>query len=125
MSIPTLRMDGRHLSFDRLLFYLVALVVTYLVISPIILLIFSSFKSTGDRLPIEGVPWTLANYAIVLQSPETYVLLRNSLVYAFSSVMGALAIAVPLVWLTERTDLPGKNLLFTLLRLSLRFLKMS
>lgn len=115
LNIASLRVDRSFFSFDRILFYLVALLVTYLVVSPLVLLIISSFKSTADRLPIEAVPWTLANYTNVISSPETYVLLQNSLLYAFCSVAGALAIAVPFVWMTERTDIPGKNFLFTLL----------
>ncbi len=118
-GFPKLQRMRSYLSLDKLFFYLIAVFVIYLVISPLILLVLSSFKSTGDRLPTEAVPWTLANYSQVLQSPETYILFRNSLLYALCSVSGALAIAIPLVWLTERTDLPGKNLLFTLLLIPL------
>ena len=102
-------------SADKLIFLFTTSVVVYLVLPPIALLILSSFKSTADRLPVEPGPLTLSNYVQVLSTGDTYLLFQNSLIYAFSCVVGALAIAILMVWLTERTDLPGKNLVFTLL----------
>jgi len=107
------------LSFEKLIFFLPAAVVAYLVLPPLALLLLSTFRSTADRLPFEPGPWTLANYLQVFSSGETYVLFQNSLVYALCSVLSALAIAVVLVWLIERTDIPGGNLLFTLLLIPL------
>jgi iron(III) transport system permease protein len=84
-----------------------------LTLPPLAMLFISSVKSTADKLPIEPAPWTLSNYQQVFASSETYVLLQNSLVYAFGAVALSVSIAVVLVWLIERTDLPGRNLVFT------------
>jgi iron(III) transport system permease protein len=100
-----------------LLFFLPAAIVVYLVVPPLILLGVSSFKSTEDRLPLEGGPWTLANYAHVLGGAETWGLVLNSLVYALATVVIALTIAALVVWLIERTDLPGSNVVFGLVML--------
>ncbi len=106
-------------SGDRIIFFLITLIVTYLILCPVVVLIISSLKAAGDRLPLEDAPWTIRNYVNVFSAGETYVLFRNSIVYSLSSVSGALVIAAALVWLTERTDIPGRNLVFTLLLLPL------
>lgn len=110
---------GSRFSCASIIFLLITLIVTYLVLCPLLFLIVSSFKATADRLPIEGVPWTIRNYIVVFSAGETYLLFRNSIIYALSSVCGALFLATALVWLTERTNIPGCNLIFTLLLLPL------
>src|SRR5262249_27261427 len=99
------------------LFIVPAAIVVWLVAPPIAVLVISSFKSTADRLPLEPGPWTLVNYAQVLGSPETYVLLQNSVVYALATLTIALVLAAAVVWLLERTDLPGRSLIFALVML--------
>jgi iron(III) transport system permease protein len=99
------------------LILLPAAVVAYLVLPPLLLLVVSSFNSKADQLPLEGGAWTIANYVRVLGSAETYVLFERSLAYAFATVVIALAISALLVWLIERTDLPGRNAVFGLVML--------
>ncbi|HLH98039.1 MAG TPA: iron ABC transporter permease [Xanthobacteraceae bacterium] len=99
------------------LFALPAAIVAYLVVPPLVLLVVSSFNSTADQLPLEGGAWSLANYVRILGSADTYVLLQRSLIYAFATVMIALTIAALLVWLIERTDLPGRNAVLGLIML--------
>lgn len=94
-----------------------ALIVLYLVVPPIILLVVSTFKSTADSLPLEPGPFTLANYMQVFTDPDTFVLFRNSIVYALATVSISLAIGVVLVWIIERTDLPGKGIVLALVLL--------
>ncbi len=116
MTMPTGGSGNSGLS-GFLLVLLPAAVVAYLVVPPLVLLVVSSFNSTADQLPLEGGGWTLANYALVLGSADTYVLLERSLIYALATVAIALAIAAVLVWLIERTDLPGRSLVFGLIML--------
>ncbi|MBI2988758.1 MAG: iron ABC transporter permease [Deltaproteobacteria bacterium] len=104
---------------EKLLFVSVTLVIVYLTLPPLAMLFLSSVKSTADKLPIEPAPWTLSNYHQVLADSETYVLLQNSLIYASGVVALSLAIAIVLVWLIERTDLPYRNLVFTLILIPL------
>jgi iron(III) transport system permease protein len=55
----------------------------------------------------------------VFTASETLVLLQNSVIYAGCTVLFAFIIALTLVWCIERTDLPARNLVFTLLLLPL------
>ena len=49
--------------------------------------------------------------------PDTYILFRNSLIYALATVTISLSIGIVLVWLIERTDLPAKELVLALVLL--------
>ena len=94
-----------------------AAIVAYLVLPPLLLLLVSSFNSTADQLPLDGGAWTLANYVRVLGGAETYLLFERSLTYAFVTVVIALTVSALLVWLIERSDLPGRNVVFGLVML--------
>ncbi|MDH3240918.1 MAG: hypothetical protein OEO83_09650, partial [Alphaproteobacteria bacterium] len=63
----------------KLVFFLPAVLVIYLILPPLILLVVSTFKSTGDTLPLEPSPWTLDNYMLVFSDPDTFILFQNSL----------------------------------------------
>ncbi len=49
-----------------------------------------------------------ANFVAVYTDPFVYRAILNTLVFAAVSVVVALVIAVPMAWLVERTDLPGR-----------------
>lgn len=80
----------------------------YLVLVPIVMLVWSSFKPTG--MPLEG-GFTLDHYRDVYGDPATVGLAWNSIVFAFGSMVLAMVTGVALAWLTERTDLPGRTAL--------------
>ena len=101
----------------KLFFIVPTIIVAYLVLPPLVLLIISTFKASGDHLPLEPVPWTLQNYVHAFSDPDTYILFQNSLIYAFASVFIAITLASILVWLIERTDMPGRNVIFGLVLL--------
>ena len=58
-------LSGRSWAFG-----LTLLIVSYLVIVPLITLLYASIKSTEDKLPFETTATTLANYALVFSSPS-------------------------------------------------------
>ena len=101
----------------KLVFIVPAVIVIYLVVPPLLLLVISTFKSNANQLPLDPGPWTLTNYVRVFSNVETFILFRNSLIYALATVSLSLAIAGVLVWLMERTDLPARNLVFGLILL--------
>ncbi len=109
----------RIFSAEKLIYLIPGAIVTYLVLPPLALLILSSFRSTQDKLPIEAVPWTLSNYIQVFTSAESYVLFQNSLTYALCTVVAATAVAVALVWLIERSDMPYGDLCLSLVLIPL------
>jgi iron(III) transport system permease protein len=79
---------------------------------PVAMVILMSLR-TG--FPGEDVPFTLENFAAVYLTPRTYDVLLNTLFFAVSSVVITLLIAVPLVWILMRTDIPFKKTIYVLL----------
>jgi iron(III) transport system permease protein len=63
--------------------------------------------------------YTLANYRELLTDPFVLQVIKNTLVFAVSSTLVALVIGLPIAWLAERTTLPGKTLVYTLMTLGL------
>ena len=61
---------------------------------------------------------TLAHYARVLGDPPLQRALWNTVVLAFWSGVVALAIGIPMAWLSARTDLPGRRLIQSLIMAS-------
>ena len=93
---------------------LLTLIVLALVAAPVVVLVVASFRPAGE-LPFTGKMWTTAAYAEVFGSASTYRLLKNTLLYAAGAMAVSLPLAFALAWLTERTDLPGRRLLYTLM----------
>jgi len=95
--------------------FIVAVVILLLLVTvPLILLLVSSFK-TGT--PGNLKDWTATNYERVLQTPETYRALANTVVVATVATSISLFFAIIFAWLVERTDMPFRNLSWTLLLL--------
>lgn len=113
LVVPRPRMNAarRAIPPDRLILIGVGAIIGYLVLAPFAMLLFSSIKSTGDRLPIEAGPLTLQNYADVFLSARTYQLLGTTLVYAASALLVGLTLATLFAWMLERTNVPLRSLL--------------
>jgi len=79
--------------------------------------IWLSFRAGNPGDP--AAHYTLANYAEVFLEPRTYTVLADTLGFACVTLAVALAIGIPAAWLAERTDLPGKPLLFTAMTVGL------
>jgi iron(III) transport system permease protein len=69
--------------------------------------------------PGEIVGYGWANYRDVFADPRTYRVLLDTLGFATGSLAVSFAFGIPTAWLVERTDLPGKALLFTLMTVGL------
>ncbi len=95
------------------------LAVLYMVAAPLAMLLFSSIRATGNTLPFEATTFTLANYVKVFSSGLTYRLLLNTLWYAAGSLTLGLTLGVTFSWLFERTNIPGRTLLLTLIMTTL------
>lgn len=83
---------------------------------PVAMVILMSLR-TG--FPGEDVPFTLQNFAEVYLTPRTYEILVNTLMFAVGSVAVTLLIAVPLVWILMRTDIPLKKTIYVLLTIGI------
>jgi iron(III) transport system permease protein len=93
----------------------VSFIVILLVLPPIGVLLFSSVRSTADRLPFEATSFTGTNYIHVFFSDVTYRLLFTTALYAVGTVALAMAIAIAFAWFLERTDVPFRRTLFVLI----------
>jgi iron(III) transport system permease protein len=95
-------------------------VLGYLILGPLAILIYSSFRGTKNSLPFEAQsPWTLENYTDVFGSSSTYTVMGNTFVYAAGALAVSFALSVALAWLVERTDMPLRSTVFTVVIASL------
>ena len=87
----------------------VVLILTALLLGVILM----SFRAP----PAGGGHYTLNGYRDVFQDPFTYKVFLNTALFSIMTVAVALFVAVPLAWVVERTDLPGKSLVYVLMSL--------
>jgi iron(III) transport system permease protein len=79
-------------------------VLVFLVVSPMLRLVISSFQRTSDG------GFTFANYAIAYGVPRHIHALVNSLWLGGTVTLLSAVLAIPIAWAISRTDMPGKNL---------------
>ncbi|MGH7845879.1 MAG: ABC transporter permease [Candidatus Binatia bacterium] len=83
-----------------------------LILVPLVRLILSSFQLGHPAMP-EG--WTLQNYVAAYSLPTFYQALGTTVVLSAVGTVVTLAIAILFAWLIERTDMPLRNLAWTLI----------
>jgi iron(III) transport system permease protein len=94
----------------------VVAVLIFLVLGPLLMLVMSTFRDSNGTLPFSpGATWTLDNYSKVFLSPTTYRLLLTTLVFSLGSLALSFSVSVLLAWLTERTNMPFRNVIFVLI----------
>jgi iron(III) transport system permease protein len=84
----------------------------YLIIVPLLFLVWSSFRSAPIGFPSE---FTLKNYISAYGDPRTYVLFGNTFVFAVSAAAVSLFLGVVFAWLLERTNVPFRDTLYALM----------
>src|SRR5918995_7291910 len=99
----------RKLSIRSFAFGSTIIVVSYLVLVPLIMLLYASVKSTEDKLPFETTGMTLANYITVLTSSSTLPIFLNTFYFTAGSLVIGLPLAVLMAWLLERTAIPARR----------------
>ena len=68
--------------------------------------------------PLDSSVYTLQNFRDLYLYPFVYGALYNTAVFTAVTVFVALFFAVPIAWLAERTDLPGRSLVFPMMTAS-------
>src|SRR5919199_6287538 len=63
--------------------------------------------------------YSLRNYAELVSDPFVLTVLWNTAQFALAATCCALAIGLPIAWLTERTTLPGKAFVYAIMTLGL------
>lgn len=114
------RLKVRRLKGRTWFIILTSAVIIYLVIGPLAMLVFSTFRRTDGTLPFERAStWSLENYQSVFLSSETYSVLWATFIFTAGSLVLSFTISIALSWLIERTDLPLRNTFYTLVIASL------
>src|SRR5919201_929332 len=96
---------------------LLALVPMALLIVFVLTLVWVSFQ-TGI-IGTAGAVYTLGNYAALVGDPFVLTVLWNTAQFAVGATCWALLLGLPIAWLTERTSLPGKALVYAIMTLGL------
>jgi iron(III) transport system permease protein len=110
------RLVAIHLRTSPILLALAALPM-FVILVLVVALVWISFQ-TG----IIGTPsatYTLNNYVEILGEPFVLKAFWNTLVFTLATTFTALVLGLPIAWLTERTNMPGKGLVYTIMTLGL------
>jgi iron(III) transport system permease protein len=101
----------------RLVLVVGAGAAVYLIAVPLAMLLFAAFRGPADFLPFEpGAQWTLQHVLALFDDPVIYRrILPDTFVFVVGTVALVCCIAFTLAWLVERTDLPGREVLFSLI----------
>jgi raffinose/stachyose/melibiose transport system permease protein len=118
------RSDTLRKYMPRFFQYLVLSIVTLIIIVPIVILFFSSLKTTGEMFlhpytPPNPPHWE--NYGQIIFSPTFWLLLRNSLIVMVASTAGVLVVCSLSAFVFSRMQFRGKDLAFNFLTLGLMF----
>jgi iron(III) transport system permease protein len=97
---------------SNLVLILITAFLLLLILVPLARLILSSFQLGHPAMP-EG--WTLQNYLAAYSLPAFYRALTTTVVLSAVGTVITLAIALLFAWLIERTDMPLRNLAWTLI----------
>ena len=103
---------------DAVQFTIAALVIAFLiyqVVTPLLFLLWGSFKTTRPGAAgFFALDLTLSNYVRAVSQGQFASAVINSFVYSSAAAFGALGLAIPLAWITERTDAPARSAIYGL-----------
>src|ERR1700716_3060879 len=88
------------------------LILCLLVVLPLGTMVVASLRPAGT-LPFDAAPFILSNFSSVFAAPDTLNMLRNTAIYASVPIALALPLAFGLAFLTERTDLPLRDAVYS------------
>ena len=94
-----------------------AVLASLTVFSLLVVIFWLSFVdgSPGD----DDLTYTLSFYSEIFLDPFTDRVLFNTVLFSTITLAVALTLALPMAWIVERTDFPGKPIVFTLLTIAL------
>ncbi|MBN9087004.1 MAG: iron ABC transporter permease [Reyranella sp.] len=94
-----------------------ALAALYLVMAPLLALLSTAFRGPSDLLPFEpGAHWTVDNLLeVYLGTNLLSTVLPSTAIFVLGSVVVTFFTAFTLAWLVERTDLPWRTTIFTVI----------
>ena len=87
--------------------------ITTLVVAVVWMGFFEGLPGDEDR------QFTFSRYNEIFFDPDTYKLFWTTIQFSVVSIVVACGFGIPAAWIAERTDLPGKTLLFTFMTIGL------
>lgn len=103
-----------RMSTSSIVAILLLALMVLLVIAPLIILFRTSLAPAGE-LPFATDIYTLDNYRKALSNPRMLTLIGNTLTYALGSVLIGVTLAFGAAWFVERTDMPLKTTVRTMM----------
>jgi iron(III) transport system permease protein len=89
-------------------------ILSFFVILPLSIMVLASVRPVGT-LPFEAGPFTLDAYSRAYTSYGMMTVVKNTLVFATGTVAIGLPIAFMFAYFTERTDMPMRNAMYSLM----------
>ncbi|KAA9159043.1 iron ABC transporter permease [Amycolatopsis acidicola] len=108
---PARRARGGNRVGGNLVNLVMILLIGYLVLVPLVILVYSSFKASTTQLPFQVPGFSLDNFARVFESSQFVSVSLNTVLYVVGSLVIALVLSTGLAYLMERTDIPGRRFL--------------
>ena len=127
MAMATVQLRRRFVPrkfWTRFFQYLVLSFITLIIVVPLVVLLFSSLKTTGEMFLS---PYTIPNpprwenYTGILLAPSYWVFMKNSLIVMAASTAGVLIVCSLASFVFARMKFRGKDLAFNFLTLGLMF----
>ena len=94
-----------------------ALMPMAIILILVLVMFWVSFQKGAFGTP--SAIYTLGNYREVFSDPFIYRVAVNTLIFTLTATFFALFFGLPIAWLVERTTIPGKTLIYTLMTLGL------
>jgi raffinose/stachyose/melibiose transport system permease protein len=124
VTVNARKSDAIKKKLPRFFQYLVLSIVTLIILVPIVILVFGALKTRGEMF---AHPYTLPipahweNFAVILETPSFWTMLRNSLVVMLGTTIGVLIVCSLAAFVFARMQFRGKDLAFNFLTLGLMF----
>jgi iron(III) transport system permease protein len=94
-----------------------AVIASIAVFTLLVTIVWLSFVdgSPGD----DDLAYTFGHYASIFLDDFTYQVIINTLMFSSITLLVALSLGLPMAWIIERTDFPGKPIVFTMFTIAL------
>ena len=105
-------LEKRRFEWGWIVIALCVAIAVYVAIIPLGFLLWQSFftPQTADK----AAQFTFGNYLEAYSSSETWILFRNSVLFAIGTSAFSFVVGTALAWMNERTNTPFKNLFYAL-----------
>ena len=102
---------------STLLIFFIVFSLSLIILAFPIIIFWLSFR-IGRPIDPSAI-YSFAHYIKVFSDPYAFKVLLNTLGFALTTLIVSLSFGLPCAWLVERTTLPGKSILYTLMTIGL------